>query len=64
MIQKLPDGKYHCMECDYVSHSPARVGDHIEAKHMATNDVYTCPFCQKLLKNKMSLNNHVYRNHK
>ena len=64
MIQKLADGKHQCIECGYVSHSPARVGDHIEAKHMTSNDVYTCPFCQKLLKNKMSLNNHVYRNHK
>ena len=62
MMSKV-DGKWQCGHCGYESDA-TNVKYHIEAKHLSSSDLYSCPHCQKLLKNRKALNNHLYRYHK
>jgi hypothetical protein len=54
---------WQCVECAYISKYKTHVMEHVEARHVASRNVF-CPDCGKLCPNKKSLRNHQYNHHR
>jgi len=63
MMTSLGGGQWQCIECGYKSKS-TNVKYHIEAKHVSSSEVYTCPYCDKSIKNRSSYNQHLSQFHR
>ena len=67
MMNSLGGGQWQCNECGYQSRNKTNLKYHIEAKHMSASDIstlYPCPHCDKFLKNRKALNNHLHKYHR
>ena len=66
-MHNLGAGQWLCNECGYQSRNKTNLKYHIEAKHVSTSDLstlYPCQYCDKLLKNRKALNNHLHEYHR
>ena len=59
----LGGGRWQCDQCGFQSKC-TNVKYHIEAKHMASSERYSCPHCHDLFKTRISLNVHMTRKHR
>ena len=50
---------WRCDHCLYESKKKFNVLEHIESKHIASQQL-ACPYCDKICPNRKSLRNHVY----
>lgn len=50
---------WRCDHCLYESKKKFNVLEHIESKHIASQEL-ACPYCDKICPNRKSLRNHVY----
>ena len=62
-MTNLGGGRWQCLSCGYQSKS-TNVRYHIEAKHLETAEVYTCPHCNAIIRNRSAYNNHLSRKHR
>ena len=64
LVTSLGGGVWQCIECGYQSKKSTTVKNHVEAKHLPSDEGYPCSHCHEVLRNKIALQNHLARRHK
>jgi hypothetical protein len=55
--------KYVCLECNREFVNKNNLSVHTRDAHGEDRGPFTCPYCNKLSKNRSSLRNHLYYSH-
>ena len=60
-MRKHNGEKFHCGQCDYVTHNPRTLKNHIFNVH--AEKLIQCEFCDYRTNNKYQLDDHIKQNH-
>lgn len=61
LMYKDENGKWVCNNCDYISYSSTSVREHVESKHIESQN-YPCNICGHVCPTRKALKMHIFRN--
>ena len=61
LMYKDENGKWVCNNCSYISYSSTSVREHVESKHIESQN-YPCNICGHVCPTRKALKMHIFRN--